>query len=252
MKQLCDVIHDAASYVHTWLRRQPSVKEESLTDWMLFNISEHSPQVRYKLFTRHEEARVTGADWEWWFVGNTQSLRLRVQAKKAQGTKDIYSELARTNAYGLQIDKLLSDASKQNAIPLYAFFSSIASAQHCKMQQSEGVHLASAHRVYSDFIAPARQKVTPQAVLALSKPLSCVACCPLASDEEVPTRYFRHYFPEAFEVIESQKGQLGVHTDLPTYVQRLLRNDRGEVFDEVEPDDSAEFSSLLVVDLRER
>jgi hypothetical protein len=39
MLALCGVLGDASSYVHDWLMEQPTAKEESLTDWLLFDIS---------------------------------------------------------------------------------------------------------------------------------------------------------------------------------------------------------------------
>jgi len=51
-----------------WRREQPNVGEESLTDYLLWQVSRHLECVKYVKFTRHQEARFTGADWEWWFV----------------------------------------------------------------------------------------------------------------------------------------------------------------------------------------
>lgn len=252
MQSLCDVLNQAASYVRDWQIKQPSVKEESLTDWMLFDISEKSSKVRYQLFSRHEEARTTGADWEWWFVSDRQSLRLRVQAKKAQGSKDLYSELARTNRHGLQIDKLLADAKKQNALPLYAFFSSENVQTLCGGRKpAEGVYLAGATRVYGDFIAVARKKVTAKDVLRISNPLSCITCCPLSRHGELPLEYFRRYFPEEFPQSESRNSTPGIHKQVPGYVQALLSRDRGRPEENIDSlEIPTEFKALLVVDLR--
>ena len=59
------VFHDASEYCYNWLKKQPFVKEESLTDWILYNVSEHNSNVYYKAFTRNEESK-NGVDWEWW------------------------------------------------------------------------------------------------------------------------------------------------------------------------------------------
>ena len=77
-----DKLRGSSLYVRKWLVRQPSVKEESITDWLLFDISENIKSVYYQAFTRHEEARKTGADWEWWFVFRDFAMKLRIQAKK--------------------------------------------------------------------------------------------------------------------------------------------------------------------------
>jgi len=56
------------------MRKQPEVKEESLTDWLLFDVSQKISRITYKSFPRHEEARRTGADWEWWFLFSSFSF----------------------------------------------------------------------------------------------------------------------------------------------------------------------------------
>jgi hypothetical protein len=251
MLALCGVLGDTSSYVHDWLTEQPAAKEESLTDWLLFDISKKSPVVRYQLFNRHEEGRTTGADWEWWFVSNSQNLRLRVQAKKAQGKKDLYSDLARTNKCGLQIDKLMRDAQAQNAIPLYAFFSSENSQTKCGERSGrQGIYLASAKKVHDKFVAT-RVKVSAQDVLKLSKPLQCVACCPLSWGNAVPIDYFRNYFPEEFSGEGVSNDNIGIHEQIPNYVRKLLSRDSIRFEPEAASSEMPnEFDALLVFDLR--
>ena len=58
MNDLCAILNDAAAYVHYWLEKQPAVKEESLTDWLLFEISERSNLVKYRAYTRHQEGQI--------------------------------------------------------------------------------------------------------------------------------------------------------------------------------------------------
>src|SRR4051812_39766278 len=99
----CQAFHSTLRELATWMRKQSGVGEESLTDWLLFQLSERIPRLRYIKFTRHREARVTGADWEWWFVGLTASLGIRVQAKRL-ALGDNYPALAYSNKYGLQIE----------------------------------------------------------------------------------------------------------------------------------------------------
>ncbi len=252
MHSLCQVLNQATSYVYKWLLNQPSVKEESLTDWMLFEISEKSPIVHYKLYSRHDEGKITGADWEWWFISNTANLRLRVQAKKAQGFKDLYPSLAHTNINGLQIDKLIEDAKKQNAIPLYAFFSSKKLPTLCqKNKLMQGVYLASAAKVYSEFIAGGKSKVFAKDVLAISTPLPCIACCPLNDGNKLPLNYLTRYFAEEFQQDEYLNNDVGIHKELPGYVSRLLTNNRTDTEEKMESFDiPTEFQALLVVDLR--
>ncbi len=68
MDEICKQLHQSSGFVRKWIAKQPAVKEESLTDWLLFDVSTRLPNVLYHAFTRHEEARHTGADWEWWLL----------------------------------------------------------------------------------------------------------------------------------------------------------------------------------------
>ena len=112
----CKEFIDKSKYVYNWMKKQPSVGEESITDWLLFALSESLTSLKYKTFSRHKEARETGADWEWWFVDDKKALCSRIQAKKLFASKDNYNSLAYTNKYGLQIEKLIDNAKTKNAL----------------------------------------------------------------------------------------------------------------------------------------
>lgn len=131
----CDfaIVHnyvDTSYQLHDWMRQQTRVKEETLTDWLLYYVSQRTSRVVYKMFTRQEESK-NGADWEWWLITNdyrknTSSInayRFRVQAKKLHDHRDNYSGIAYSNSVGLQIELLMDSAEKQNAYPLYMFYS---------------------------------------------------------------------------------------------------------------------------------
>ena len=61
------LFHDCSSQIYWWLKKQRHVKEESLTDWLLYQVSEKCPDIYYQAFTKHEEAE-NGCDWEWWIL----------------------------------------------------------------------------------------------------------------------------------------------------------------------------------------
>ncbi len=61
------MFHDCSEYVYTWISRQNHVKEESLTDWLLYEILQRCDFIYYQAFSRHEEAH-NGSDWEWWVL----------------------------------------------------------------------------------------------------------------------------------------------------------------------------------------
>lgn len=120
------VFHRTSEECHMWLQKQPKVKEESLTDWILYIISERTDRFYYKAFTRNEEA-TNGADWEWWvLVDDYQGFcayRFLVQAKKLKKGQDNYPLIAYGNRNGLQIDLLIDSAKHRNSMPIYIYYS---------------------------------------------------------------------------------------------------------------------------------
>jgi len=123
------VFHQCSAFIYEWLLKQAHVKEESLTDWLLYDISSSNPNIYYKAFSRHEESE-NGADWEWWILTTDplykdkyNGYRFLVQAKKLwPNNQDNYSLLSYGNKNGFQIDLLLNEARYRNAYPLYMFY----------------------------------------------------------------------------------------------------------------------------------
>lgn len=254
---ICDQLQESSDYVKQWLINQPAVKEESLTDWLLYDVSVKVPAVLYHAFTRHEEARKTGADWEWWILFKKQSLRLRVQAKKLSPTADNYPELARTNRYGLQIDMLLNSAKNANAIALYALYSAQNLQTMCRRHishQTGGVFLAGASRLNTDFITGSRQRIDATDLLSRSVPFPCIACCPYAVDHKKSlTQFFESYFSSELETVDDRNTLRGVHSQLPSYISSLLEHREKGVPDWWEKEfqhSIQEFNAVLIYDYR--
>ena len=65
---ICQIARDANDYVDGWMTRQPEIKEESITDWLLDYFDQHSSQLKYYQFNRYEEGAFSGADWDWWIL----------------------------------------------------------------------------------------------------------------------------------------------------------------------------------------
>jgi hypothetical protein len=123
-----------------WIKNQAYVKEESITDRILYELNRNNPHVICHEFKRNEEA-LNGADWEWWllfdnpfkthdFYKDTQSLsntaayRFRIQAKKLLAdNKDKNYVFRYANKNDFQIKLLIERAKEERAIPLYAFYS---------------------------------------------------------------------------------------------------------------------------------
>jgi hypothetical protein len=259
MKDLCRHLKKSSSYVRTWFDRQPAVKEESLTDWLLFDVSARLKNVLYHSFTRHEEAKETGADWEWWFVFRHGAERFRVQAKKLTPAGDNYAGLVHTNKHGLQIDKLLSSAKESEAIPLYALYSAVRGFAMCCGPiegHQDGVFLAGAQNVYNKFIAGPRRQVTAADILSLSNPFSCFACCPLITDGGGLKRYLEQYYASELEAHATDDAApfTGFHAELPSYLTSFLEYDREQLPSWWESEFRTaiqDFNALLVYDLRD-
>lgn len=124
------MFHDCSEYIYTWISRQNHVKEESLTDWLLYEITQRCDFIYYQAFSRHEEAR-NGCDWEWWVLTNGNqgkhrfnAYRFLVQAKKLlHNGNDNYPLISYGNKYGTQVDLLMNSARNRNALPIYMYYS---------------------------------------------------------------------------------------------------------------------------------
>ena len=263
MHSECRVFISASLCLSEWITDQPFVKEESLTDWLLYRLSKNLPSLKYKEFNRHEEAR-TGADWEWWLIGNSKSLCLRIQAKKLKNGHDNYPSLAYSNNHGLQIKKLMEDSARANALPFYIFYTKpLTSNLLCKgwpweTWEFSSVLMASAQRINSNFIEPGKRFVSDADIGAQSNPYQYLVCCPLSSgvEQDPVSSIYKHltsYYAEIFESTAVNNEKVGLHIQLPQYVERLLETTIDE--EEISRDEEyqrrlPEVKSILVWDLR--
>jgi hypothetical protein len=259
VKTDCEKLKESSQYVRGWISRQPSVKEESITDWLLDDISRKIKKITYKPFTRHEEAHETGADWEWWFIFDDYAYKLRVQAKKLNKNGN-YASINKTNKYGLQINKLLKDARKKNFLPFYAFYTCEVGNVMCKRNiNDEGVFMAGASRINNDFILPDRKVIKSSAILRRTVALSCMLCCPYCQQLEhgFPYFLFKYYWSE-FEYgleVDAQRPLLGYYREIPPYVSSLLQYRQGELPGWWEGEyrhEVDDIDALLVYDARHR
>lgn len=182
------LFHDPTKRIFNWIQQQPNVKEESITDWMLFELSERCHCLKYYAFTRHEET-IKGADWEWWVLTTYSAYRFRVQAKKLKPTADNYSSICYSNKRGLQIELLIDTANQDAAFPLYIFYSAEKQIVDLVLDHysvpilndmvfwcrecNTGAFLSPAELVYSEVLDKPRQKLEVSALLNISLKLSC-------------------------------------------------------------------------------
>lgn len=104
-RSLCDTFsyRAIATWNYMYFGSQTRIKpsEESLTDINLLEIqARHTKEVRTWKFPRINEARKSGADWEWWFGSPNQWVGVRIQAKKLDIRSGRYAGLNRKNKYG--------------------------------------------------------------------------------------------------------------------------------------------------------
>ena len=227
MSCLCNELQSLSSDIFDWIKAQPAVKEESLTDWLLYELSKRCTNVAYKSFTRHEEAKLTGADWDWLFVFPDGAVYLRMQAKKLSAVDDNYPGLARTNRYRQQITKLISSANAISAFPMYAFYSDSTAPNACQGGVScanSGSYLCGANVVDSQLVK-SRVFVSDINVLSVSYPLPCIACCthPSGNSARSLMDQLRHYFPIA-EENDSDYASLGYLQSIPSWAKSVLDN----------------------------
>jgi len=258
--QYCEEFRDSSKYVYDWLNAQPSVGEESITDWLLFNLSQSLPNLRYKKFTHREEARKTGADWEWWVVDNEAALSMRIQAKRIDSSCDNYNSLAYTNKHGLQIEKLLSDAGKTSFLPFYALYfgdqdnPKVLCGGKSDASAEQGVYFASAQDLYDRFILGGRRKVSASDIIERSNPLHCLACCPKSgSSVRAMYNYLSGYYGDSLRSPNQDILHPGLHDKASPYVTSLLKAEGSEVPDWWEREfqhSFADFNALVVLDLR--
>jgi hypothetical protein len=117
------VFHEISDFLKQWMDEQPHVKEESLTDWMLYQVSLQKNNIKYHATNRHEEAK-SGEDWVWWLLMPNSAYCFSVQAKKLKGNnKDNWAAINYCNDNGAQIDLLLDKAVREGTYPLYLLYS---------------------------------------------------------------------------------------------------------------------------------
>ena len=145
-------------------------------------------------FSRHEESRTTGADWEWWFCDGygERLFGMRVQAKKLKllrvgvpGYDFGYTpDSERSKAVSTrQVDRLIAAAARDSLPAVYALYNgpeldlSLFNWGCCSPESRElfGVSLLAADVAqHSADIGV----TTLAAVGGLSRPWSCCAVCP--------------------------------------------------------------------------
>ena len=263
MNQVCQSLNDCSIEIKNWLTKQPEVKEESLTDWFLYNLSERIPAMKYIQFSRIEEGQKTGADWEWWFVfSDKRSFGTRVQAKKLKSNKDNYPGIAYTSNGRLQIERLLEDSADKGLASFYAFYSAedkLRTLCGGKLN-GEGVFFGEANKLQQELIMKNRRTLVPVDILRFTNPVSCLFCCPMTYEgrdiEEGFKRHLSEYYP-TFSDNENiskniDKTELGFQTT-PNHIRQMIDSEEIPEWWQLEYRHYLEgINALVVIDLRDK
>ena len=243
-----DMVEMVSKEILDWLKEQPAVKEESITDSLLYKISKSTKLIKYIAFPRNEESKKTGADWEWWFHFTKTAIRFRVQAKKINvSRKNCKGSITyKGNTYN-QYKKLIADSYATNSIPVYALYSSVKSSLQCgKNKNDEGVYIAGATQIET---CARMNKAKTEDLLLMSIPLSCLFKCPLVNDDY--SHFVESYF--GLELIKMKSNNIsspGIYQKIPDEVLNILRQETQD--SETNYCDKYSVNAIVYVDMRRK
>lgn len=229
------ILASTSAEVRAWIQDRPSVNEESITDWMLRNISKGTSNIQYHIFNHTEESE-EGADWIWCFQTNTRYFLLLVQAKKLKkAAYDNHKTFNYHNRNGRQIELLLKHANEKKMLATYAFYCDSTFQTACGVPlENEGVFIASAKRIkqLDDEHSAAKPTTGIEEVLKKSIGLSCFERCLMIWPKPIIASNFenflKHYLVEN-EVDPEQRSNCKFsysvgETQLPEYLQWIVRH----------------------------
>lgn len=216
--------------IFDWLSIYPKVQEETLTDWLKYQIIKRSASVgtnvKCRLFSKHKEGTVTGADMELFVLKKNGNYAYRIQAKKLdnKADKNASAFAYTTNSGKSQYDMLVNDASNNGMIPLYMFYMSNSGKMVCnKYAQNCGAIISDA-AIYKDYAKKVKKQCAASYIISVSYPLPCILC------NKVKCQYpFSQQYQGA----------------LPDYVKELLGT--GTISNEAE----LKAKSILIIDYRQ-
>lgn len=197
-------LREKAGWVHGRLSLADSnsvpMSEETVTETLLLDLRlALGAHLEVEPFTKYQESRRTGADWEWWFSdGFAQRMfGMRVQAKKlkVKSGKPYYDFAYKPKLSSIrQVDRFITAADRDGIPAIYAMYNgpeldlnsfSWICCHESPSKDVFGVSLLSAEsaRRFADL-----GNTSPAQVGGLSRPWSCMALCPtkLRIDEAIP------------------------------------------------------------------
>ncbi|MEC5210865.1 nitrogen fixation protein [Psychrobacter sp. PL15] len=146
---LCQMHKNIEDEVIDFNAHVQSAGEESITDYLFWRWSLANRSTSHftaKTFTKIEENKITGADFEMeiWFIGDNYSLPLAIQAKKISNEHKAYrSAFSYPDDTKQQINTLLNYAKQNKRVPLYMLYSKSAMCTYSKTPDC-GIYIANA------------------------------------------------------------------------------------------------------------
>ncbi len=253
---ICEANKAVSLEVKNFMLNVPDVKEESITDYLVWKWRELDARFKYinvSTFTRQKESATTGADFELelWLVGRKYHFPLVFQAKKFVKPSDSYvTKLNYPAGTQGQLTTLLAHAKLQKKLPFYAFYSIPDSKTRTMCGANDvsdtAIFMADAHTVKEFADGKHGNRVSKNKLLKASNPFHCIFCCPLTQHGY----YFASYFSALTEGSEAHDNE-----KLPSYVSMLLSGRMLELREEealavINQNDLRAFRAVGVYDMR--
>lgn len=236
LQRACETHRSVGAEVKAFMRKVSGVKEESITDFLMWRWAEADPHFHYmraSSYSRYDESTKTGADFavEIWIVSDTGSLPLLFQAKKlTKPFAGYWQKLAYPKSTKQQLSMLIDYSQQVGRLPFYAFYADTdnphGSRCVCGAACDSAVFIADAHAIKSFVDATPRRRISKADLIKAGNPFHCLFCCPL-----------RNVGYMSLLVEFMQATQPVVRPPLPAYAKSLLDGtlDEGiEVRDEKE------------------
>lgn len=254
---ICEANKAVSLEVKNFMLNVPDVKEESITDYLVWKWRELVARFKYiniSTFTRQEENTMTGADFELelWLVGRKFHFSLVFQAKKFVKLNDSYvAKLNYPKGTQGQLKTLLSYAKAQKKLPFYAFYSIPDSKTQTMCRAGDicetAIFMADARKVKAFADGKHGKRVSKNKLLRATNPFHCMFCCPLI--------HFGDYFTTNFSAL-TEGAEASDNEQLPNYVNMLLSGrdlklSKEETLSVINQNELRKFRAVGVYDMRD-
>lgn len=182
-----DKLYTICKGIYDWLSTISKVQEESLTDWLVYQITKKSALSKKKIicktFSKPEEGKKTGADIELWILTGSGIYPYRIQAKKLSAdAKENAKSFAYTTRKGgnRQYDLLVNDANNKGMTPLYMFYqkeyTKIPPTMLCSKYSNDCGAIITDAILYNDYAHEVKKSCDAVDIVQKSYPLPCLLC----------------------------------------------------------------------------